>query len=300
MLDDPCKESTQIESHHSLLHQTATPPDPTLPPKRRHRLRPNETPLDPTLPQKFFIAIVFFFPNHLFFQPCFYQNTRALYKNDRPITKKSPMQVRHQPSSALTFIDDSFHSIGHFFLFSCVIKHVTVERGIPHYPSLYPLSRDLFLHTYINSDTHQLQSVSLFTLFSEHGKSNSFERMASTLDKWQVGVPWPEWTLREEAVNTDHGEWFMGNMSRVRQLSQDQPYEAEDVLSLTYPAPLRMNHEKAENLLRYYMDLLRSKENSFRSNREPQVMARVLLLIIKLLSTSINENFLGWTSPNGR
>ena len=85
-------------------------------------------------------------------------------------------------------------------------------------------------------------------------------------------------------MNTEHGEWIMVNVSRVRELSQDQPYEAEDVLSLQYPAPLRMNREKAENLLPYFMDLLRSKENSFRGNREPQDMARVLLLIIKYVN----------------
>ena len=88
----------------------------------------------------------------------------------------------------------------------------------------------------------------------------------------------------EEAVNTDHGDWFMVNVSRVRELSQDQPYEAEDVLSPQYPAPLRMNREKAENLLRYYMALLRSKENSFHSDKEPKVMAEVLLLIIKYVN----------------
>ena len=86
----------------------------------------------------------------------------------------------------------------------------------------------------------------------------------------QVGVPWPERTLVEEAVKTEHGEWIMVNVTRVRELSQDQPYEAEDVLSLQYPTPLRMNREKEENLLR--------------GNIEPQVMARVLLLIIKYVN----------------
>ena len=100
----------------------------------------------------------------------------------------------------------------------------------------------------------------------------------------QVGVPWPDRTLVEEAVDTEHGEWYMVNVTRVRELSRDQPYEAEDVLSLTYPAPLRMNREKAENLLRYFMDLLRSKENSFRGDREPQVIAGVLLTIIKYVN----------------
>ena len=95
-------------------------------------------------------------------------------------------------------------------------------------------------------------------------------------------VPRPEQTLVEEAVNVEHGA--MVNVTRVRELSPNQPYAAEDVLSLTYAAPLRMNREKAENLLRYFMDLLRSKENSFRGSREPQVMARILLLIIKYVN----------------
>ena len=100
----------------------------------------------------------------------------------------------------------------------------------------------------------------------------------------QVGVPWPERTLVEEAVNVEHGEWIMVNVSRVRELSPNQPYEFEDVLSVTYPAPLRMNRERAEHLLRYFMDLLRSKENAFRGKRECKVMARILLLIIKYVN----------------
>lgn len=83
---------------------------------------------------------------------------------------------------------------------------------------------------------------------------------------------------------TAKGFRSMVNASRVRDLSKDQPYEAEDVLSLMYPAPLRMNREKAENLRRYFMDLPRSKENSFCSSRETEVMARMLLLIIKYVN----------------
>ena len=99
-----------------------------------------------------------------------------------------------------------------------------------------------------------------------------------------MGVPWEERTLVEEAVAVDNGAWYMVNVSRVRELSRDQPFEAEDVLSLTYPSPLRMNREKAENILRYFLDLLRSKENSFRGEIEPQVMAGVLLNIIKYVN----------------
>ena len=59
----------------------------------------------------------------------------------------------------------------------------------------------------------------------------------------QVGVPWPERTLVEEAVDPQ-GEWYMQNIARVRELSRDQPFYAEDVLSLSYPAPLRMKPGK--------------------------------------------------------
>ena len=100
----------------------------------------------------------------------------------------------------------------------------------------------------------------------------------------QAGVPWPERTLVEEAVSVEPRDFYMVNVTRVRELSPNQPFEAEGVLSLTYPAPLRMNREKAENILRYYLDLLRSKENSFRGDREPQVMAGVLLNIIKYVN----------------
>ena len=86
----------------------------------------------------------------------------------------------------------------------------------------------------------------------------------------QVGVPWPERTLIEEAVNTENGEFYMVNVSRVRELSRDQPYEAEDVLSLTYPAPLRMNREKAENLLRYLWICSGAKRTVFDPAENPR------------------------------
>lgn len=70
----------------------------------------------------------------------------------------------------------------------------------------------------------------------------------------QVGVPWPERTLVEEAVQAEDG--YLEDVTIVRNLSRDQSYEVEDVLSLTYPAPLHMNREKAEHLLRHFMDLL--------------------------------------------
>ena len=97
-----------------------------------------------------------------------------------------------------------------------------------------------------------------------------------------MGVPWPDRTLVEEAVAAEHG--YLEDVTVVRELSQDQPYEVEDVSSLTYAAPLRLNREKAEHILRYFMDLLRSKENSFRGNREPKVLARVLLRILRYVN----------------
>lgn len=88
-----------------------------------------------------------------------------------------------------------------------------------------------------------------------------------------LGTLRPELTLSEDAVNVEHG--FLPNSTAVRDLSWRQPYEAEDVLSLTYCIPLRMNREKAENL-RYYHDLLNAKEISFRTSKEPKEMVRVI------------------------
>ena len=98
----------------------------------------------------------------------------------------------------------------------------------------------------------------------------------------QVGVLWPERTLIEDAVNAEHG--YLEDLTVIRNLSRDQPVEVEDVLSLTYAAPLQMNRAKAEHLLRYFMDLLGSKENSFRGNREPKVMAHILLRILRCVN----------------
>ena len=93
-----------------------------------------------------------------------------------------------------------------------------------------------------------------------------------------MGVPWPDRTLVEEVVGAEHG--YLEDVTVVRELSQDQPYEVEDVSSLTYAAPLRL----AEHILRYFMDLLRSKDNSFRGNREPKVLARVSLRILRYVN----------------
>ena len=94
----------------------------------------------------------------------------------------------------------------------------------------------------------------------------------------QVGLPWPDSTLLESAAETENG--YLEGVTAIRNLFADQPFDAEDVISLKI-APLEMNREKAERLLRYFMDLLRSKENSFRGDHEPKVMARVLLDIVK-------------------
>ena len=37
----------------------------------------------------------------------------------------------------------------------------------------------------------------------------------------QAGVPWPERTLVEEAVNTEHRDFYMVNVQHVRELSRD-------------------------------------------------------------------------------
>lgn len=97
----------------------------------------------------------------------------------------------------------------------------------------------------------------------------------------QVGVPWPERTLVEETVNAEHG--YVINVTGVKDLSWLQPFEA-DVLSLTQYSLLRMSRQRAENLLQYYSDLLRSKENFFRTSQEPTVMARVILQILRFMN----------------
>ena len=100
----------------------------------------------------------------------------------------------------------------------------------------------------------------------------------------QVGVPWPDDTFVEAAADTENG--YLQDVTAIRNLFSDQPFDAEDVISLTNAAPLVLDREKVEHILRYFMDLLRSKENSFRRDHEPQVMAAVLLDI--LMSTIPN------------
>ena len=98
----------------------------------------------------------------------------------------------------------------------------------------------------------------------------------------QVGTIWPDDTIIEAAVNLQ--ESFLEDVTRLRDLSQNQPDEVEDILSLSYAAPLDLNREKVEHLLRYFMDILRSKENAFRDNRQPKVMAHVLLRILRYIN----------------
>ena len=87
----------------------------------------------------------------------------------------------------------------------------------------------------------------------------------------------------------DEDGYFL-DVTRMRELSRDQPEEVEAVLSLTYPAPLNLDREKVEHLLRYFMDILRSKENMFRGNRKPRVLAHTLLRILRYIN---QEKFLG-------
>ena len=77
----------------------------------------------------------------------------------------------------------------------------------------------------------------------------------------RVGTIWPDRTVLEDVVMADDG-YFL-DVTRIRELPCDQPEEVEAVLSLTYPAPLNLNREKVEHLLRYFMDILHSKENMF-------------------------------------
>ena len=90
----------------------------------------------------------------------------------------------------------------------------------------------------------------------------------------QVGVPWEDSTLVEAAATVEHG--YLENVTALRNLSTDQPMEVDDIISLTYTAPLQLDRNKVEHLLRYFMDIFRSKENSFRGDRKPKVLAEVL------------------------
>ena len=104
----------------------------------------------------------------------------------------------------------------------------------------------------------------------------------------RVGTIWPDRTVVEDVVMAEDG-YFL-NVTRIRELSCDQPEEVEAVLSLTYPAPLNLDREKVEHLLRYFMDILRSKKNMFRENRQPRVLAFTLLHILPYIN---QEKFLG-------
>ena len=104
----------------------------------------------------------------------------------------------------------------------------------------------------------------------------------------QVGTIWPATTMVEDAVLAEDGFYY--DVTRIRELSRDQPEEVEAVLSFTYPAPLNLDREKVEHLLRYFMDMLRDKENSFRTNRQQRVLAHNLLRILRYI---VKEKFLG-------
>ena len=99
----------------------------------------------------------------------------------------------------------------------------------------------------------------------------------------QVGTPWPDDTFVEAAADTENG--YLEDVTAIRNLFFDQPFDAQDVIALTRSAPLVLDREKAEHILSYFMDLLRSKENSFRGDHEPQVMAKILLNILEYVDT---------------
>ena len=105
---------------------------------------------------------------------------------------------------------------------------------------------------------------------------------------FQVGTIWPDRTVIEDVVMAEDG-YFL-DVTRIQEISQDQPAEVESVLSLSYPAPLNLDREKVEHLLRNFMDIFRGKEKSFRGNRQPRVLAHTSLRILHFIN---HEKFLG-------
>lgn len=74
----------------------------------------------------------------------------------------------------------------------------------------------------------------------------------------RVGTIWPDRTVLEDEVMAEDG-YFL-DVTRIRELSRDQPEEVEAVLFLTYPAPLDLDREKVEHLLRYFMDIFKVRK----------------------------------------
>ena len=97
----------------------------------------------------------------------------------------------------------------------------------------------------------------------------------------QVGTSLPELTILQQILLVEPG--FIPDVSAVRELAIDQPEEAEAALSLTYAAPLRMTRPIAENLLSHYYDLWLRGENWMKTDRQPRVMAFMLLRILRYM-----------------
>ena len=95
----------------------------------------------------------------------------------------------------------------------------------------------------------------------------------------QVGTNWPSTSLLEDIFATEPG--FIPDVTEVRELAADQPMEVEQVLSLSYAAPLRIPRPIAENLLSHYFDLWLRKENAFKSDIVQRVMAYMLVRILR-------------------
>ena len=98
----------------------------------------------------------------------------------------------------------------------------------------------------------------------------------------QVGTACPPTMLLQDIITAEPG--FIPDVTAVRELAWDQPLEAEGALSLTHTAPLRMNRAIAENLLSHYYDSWLCHENTFKSDREPTVIAYMLLRILRYIN----------------
>ena len=104
----------------------------------------------------------------------------------------------------------------------------------------------------------------------------------------RVGAIWPDRTVLEDVVMAEDG-YFL-DVTRIRELSRDQPEEVEAVMSLTYPAPLNLDMRESGASTQVLHGYPPSKENMFRGNRQPRVLAHTLLRILRYIN---QEKFLG-------
>ena len=104
----------------------------------------------------------------------------------------------------------------------------------------------------------------------------------------RVGTIWSDRTVLEDVVMAEDGSFL--DVTRIRELSRDQPEEVEAVLSLTYPAPLNLDIRESGASTQVLHGYPPSKENMFRGNRQPRVLAHTLLRILRYIN---QEKFLG-------